>query len=787
MVGALEDVRILDLSWGIAGPVGVLLLAEQGADVVKVEPPGGDPFRAMPAYAVWNRSRRSVVLDLTTPDGRDRFLELAADADVVVESFSPGTMDRFGLGDDVLAERFPRLVRCSVPAYPTGHRAADRPGYDALVQARSGQQSEQPGWRRGPVHLHFPAPSFGACFLVASGVLAALIARERTGRGQRVETSLYQGVLAYTTQIWQRHERADANFRLMMGKSYPPGIHQYSIYECADGWVHASTMSGRTPTRTLEDVLGVSAVDPMLLFSDPVAREKNDAVLREAFRARRCRELVDELHEAGLGAEPIVPLRDAFAHPQLVANGMVVTVDDTDHGPTTQIGVPVTLAAAPGAVRGPQPRVGDADDAPSPFLSRQEPVVSGTGDRTRAGEGPLAGIRVLDLGQYLAGPFGPMILGDLGAEVIKVEPVHGDFMRMVGKPFLGCQRGKLGIAVDVKTPEGRELVLQLVESADVVHHNMTKGTAARLGLGEAELRARNPSIVHCNTYAYGAEGPMSDFGGLDPLYQAACGLEYEAGGVAHGNAPLYLRLGMTDTANAFLSVVGVLTALYRRARTGEGDDVWTSLLNGAAVFSSDVFLTADGTAHERPGLDAALTGLSPCYRLYETQDGWVQVAAVTAEAWAALCRAVGCAELADDPRCATFESRAAHRAEIEPALEAGFRTMTAAAWVHRLDAEGVPAEVAIDTNDGELALHDADNERLGLVVEYEHPLLGRVRQFGALIRFSDTMSTPSRPAPMMGQHTRQVLTAAGLDDATIDDYLARHIVAEPGDDYRWPV
>jgi len=213
--GPLDGTRVLDLSWGIAGPVGVMLLADLGADVVKVEPPGGDPFRASPGYPVWNRSRRSVALDLRHPDGRAALLGLCDGADVLVEAFSPGTMARLGLSYEDVAARAPRLVYCSVPAYPRDHRHAHRPGWDALVQARSGMQYEQPGWREGPVFLSFPAPSMAACFLVASGVLAALVRREETGTGQHVRTSLYQGVLAYTTQIWQEHERATASFRAM--------------------------------------------------------------------------------------------------------------------------------------------------------------------------------------------------------------------------------------------------------------------------------------------------------------------------------------------------------------------------------------------------------------------------------------------------------------------------------------------------------------------------------------------------------------------------------------------
>ncbi len=358
--GPLRGVRVLDLSWGVAGPVGVLLLAELGADVVKVEPPGGDPFRAQSAYHVWNRSRRSAVIDLKSASGREAFLRLCDGADVVVETFSPGTMDRLGLSYAELSERFPRLVYCSVPAYPPGHRFADRPGWEATVAARSGMQNEQPGWRPGPVFLHFPAPSMAACFLLATGVLSALVHREESGRGQHVQTSLYQGVLAYTTQIWQEVGRAPAGYRSVMAKTYPPGVHQPSLFECAGGeWIHAATMNGMTPTRTPEEILGLDPVDQRAIHADPELRARHDARLREAYRGRSRDELIEAFHEAGLGAEAVTPMAEVFSHPQFVANGMAATVDDHELGRTTQVGVPAVLAATPGAIQGGQPRVGE--------------------------------------------------------------------------------------------------------------------------------------------------------------------------------------------------------------------------------------------------------------------------------------------------------------------------------------------------------------------------------------------------------------------------------------------
>ena len=369
MPGALHGVRVLDLSWGVAGPLGVLLLAEQGADVIKVEPPGGDPFRDYSGYAVWNRSRRSVTVDLKEPAGADAFRRLAADADVVVETFRPGVTDRLGIGFDALHELNPRLVYCSCPAYPSGHRFAQRPGYDALVQASSGQQWEQPGWRPGPIFLHMPMPSMGAMFLVPTGILSALIARESTGRGQHVRTSLFQGALLYTTQIWTWVPGA-VGFYGTMAKTYPPGVHQEMIFEVADHeYVHASVMSGLAPVKTQDAILGLpDPSDPEKYMTlSPEERAELTPKRRAAFKLRKRDELVAEFRENNHAIEPIESMEYALgasgeAHPQLVANDMIATVDDPELGSTTQVGVPIHLAGTPGAIQGPRPRPGQHND-----------------------------------------------------------------------------------------------------------------------------------------------------------------------------------------------------------------------------------------------------------------------------------------------------------------------------------------------------------------------------------------------------------------------------------------
>lgn len=370
MPGALHGVRVLDLSWGIAGPLGVLLLAEQGADVIKVEPPGGDPFRDYSGYAVWNRSRRSVTVDLKAPAGADAFRKLASDADVLVETFRPGVTDRLGIGFDALHELNPRLVYLSCPAYPDGHRLASRPGYDALVQASSGQQWEQPGWRPGPIFLHMPMPSMGAMFLVPTGIISALIARESTGRGQHVRTSLFQGALLYTTQIWSWVPGADSSYYGTMAKTYPPGVHQEMIFEVANKqYVHASVMSGLAPVKSQDAILGLPDPSDPAKYMTLSAEERAELTpkRRAAYKLRKRDELIAEFRENNHAIEAIESMEVALGaggepHAQLLANEMIATVDDPTLGHTTQVGVPIHLAGTPGAIKGPRPRPGEHND-----------------------------------------------------------------------------------------------------------------------------------------------------------------------------------------------------------------------------------------------------------------------------------------------------------------------------------------------------------------------------------------------------------------------------------------
>jgi crotonobetainyl-CoA:carnitine CoA-transferase CaiB-like acyl-CoA transferase len=241
--------------------------------------------------------------------------------------------------------------------------------------------------------------------------------------------------------------------------------------------------------------------------------------------------------------------------------------------------------------------------------------------------------------------------------------------------------------------------------------------------------------------------------------------------VHHGLEPLYYRFGMCDAANAMLSAVGVLAALVQRDRTGKGQELWTSLLDGGAWHASDVLLHADGTPSWRPKVDRGQHGFGPRYRLYDTQSGWIQVAAIHDAEFDALLSVLGVAP-SDD------------QATVEAQLDIAFRKKTSVQWNHLLDDAGVPNEIAFDAKAGEAALYDADAERLGLVVEYEHPIMGNLRQFGELVNFSDTPARVFGPPPRVGEHTLEILDWLGRG-GDAEKLAAAGIVYWPDERYAW--
>jgi crotonobetainyl-CoA:carnitine CoA-transferase CaiB-like acyl-CoA transferase len=391
---------------------------------------------------------------------------------------------------------------------------------------------------------------------------------------------------------------------------------------------------------------------------------------------------------------------------------------------------------------------------------------------------PLQGLRVLDFGANLAGPFGPQMLGDLGAEVVKIEEI-GTAARTMGRgsSFAGCQRGKRSLAVDLKTPDGVAIAHRLIERTDVLHHNLRHGVAERLGFDYTTAKRLNARIIYCHTTGWGASGPDAHRPGWDQFGQALGGAEYHSGGCEHGNPPMWYRYGMCDAVNAMHSVIGVLQALYQRDRTGEGQLVETNILNGGMTMSSDLYLTPAGPV-ERPVLDPQQRGTGPLRRLYRTADGWLMVSCRSDEQWERLAATVGSAELARDPRFATAAQRQAHGEALAAVLEPLLLSRAASEWVAVLDAAGVPVELSSPTYAADM-FDDPDAAAAGWIAEYDTPNLGRFKQIGTLVELSGTPGHITGPPPLLGEHTVEILAEVGWDADAASDFKERGVVTYP--------
>ena len=399
------------------------------------------------------------------------------------------------------------------------------------------------------------------------------------------------------------------------------------------------------------------------------------------------------------------------------------------------------------------------------------------------GAGALHGIVVLEIGNFMAAPFATLQLADQGAGVIKVEDSRtGDLVRATGpfveghsSPFARLNRGKRSVALDLKSPAGREAFLRLVDGADVLVENLRPGALRRLGLGPEELAERNPRLIYASASGWGQDGPLAPLPGLDIMAQARSGLMSITG--HPGDEPVKVGVPICDLVCGLYVVQGVLAALIERGRSGKGQYLDVSLFESGVSFAvweagkwfaTGEVPTPQGSAHQ---------STAP-YQALRTSDGYVTVGAVTPPTWTAFCSALDLEELSADPRYASSAERHAHRDELIPAIAARTAEKTTDELVRVLEAAGVPV-APIATYDQ--VFTDEHLMARDFYWDAPHPRMGPVRQVGSPVRLSRTPPPRGAAGPLHGEHTREVLRAAGLDETEIEDLIAGGAAAVPDD------
>src|SRR5579875_84467 len=366
--GPLKGLTVVDLTWGVAGPLATMFMADYGADVIKVEPPGGDPFRALlPAYTVWQRGKKSIVLNLKNEPGKSLLHRMLARADVLIESFTPEAASHLQINYESLQADFPRLIACSIRGYGD-ERDNQHGGFGALVQARAGLFGEQGGIREGPVFSYYPLASYAAAYLALIGVMAALHARKQSGKCQRVETSLYDGVLAHFALQLSQAEKPTASFRAYRGskRHVPPSVDSY---QCSDGrYLHIHTGAKGAFERLCELV----GIDPREFpgyykgrhfVGDREQGERFRRELAQRFRTRPMMQWVAALRDSDVAVGPCLEAGAGFEDEQALAMDLIAQVFDPRLGNLRECGLPIKFGATPGAITKSAPEPGaDAEE-----------------------------------------------------------------------------------------------------------------------------------------------------------------------------------------------------------------------------------------------------------------------------------------------------------------------------------------------------------------------------------------------------------------------------------------
>ncbi|MEX0346745.1 MAG: CoA transferase [Rhizobiaceae bacterium] len=802
----LSHIRVLDFGHYLAGPLAGMMLADMGAEVIRIDPPGGPRWKD-PAFDMLSRGKRSLVLDLKSGQDRSTALELAARSDVVIDNFRPGVMDRLGLGHADLAKANPGIISLSLPGFASGDpEMCDLPAWEAIIAAKTGQFTDMGLNRRlmginpsfTPLGL---ASAYGAAF-GAMSVLFAFGARERLG-GDHIEvplaSALLEGLVYNCEQIEDYPDRYKSPRELELERRAEMGLPNdlsfaelsefldpfYRTYRCADGrgfYVVACSIDTH-PRRVLE-VLGLTDLlaelpdfDAYLDRSDwpaewslrnypvgPADRARLSNAMQAAFLKRPSGEWEELFGAAKAPATTQRSTKEWLGDPHALASGLVLQVDDPRYGAMRQMGNVAWLADDKEAVLkhpGPEPgEFGGHVDALLAEAPRTAVSANGSG-------GWLDGLKVVDLTNVIAGPTIGSTLVRFGAEVTLVQPVSPSVDPWNAVVFgLHAQRGKESILLNLGDARGRQAFWRLVQEADVITMNGTDEQRDALGLTEARLSDINPRLILVQLDAFGGplRGPKSDHLGYDDLAQAATGVMTRFGG-GPDTPEEHAHFGTIDALTGYCACVALGGALEWLRQTGRGGIARASLAAAGELIQAQFMYDHEGRRPFDEPSGRQARGWGPFYRCYEARDGWMFFAAPT-EKEKALNQVPELADLAG-----------AGERPLEELLAQRFSHHPAHFWASRFagtSSSVVPLGSLLKTRDASLQPESGGNIDLTsatfrAIRHDQHPM-GRWVDLVApnAVRPQKANISIPGPAPKYGADTRAILERHGYQPGEIE-------------------
>ena len=770
-VGAppLEGIRVLDL----CGPEGQLcgrLLADLGADVVKVEPPGGDagrrlgPFaqdaahpEASLSFAYFNANKKSVVLDLETPEGRERFKALARSFDVILETFSPGVMDEWGLDHARLSRQNPGLVTASITGFGLSGPYSGYKAPSIVCSAMGGVMSLCGSEDRPPLAEPADQPYHLASAFAAAGVLLALRQRDSTGRGQMVEVSC-QEVQAFQQHVLVNYS-ANGNVLRRAGSRTPVGGGMpYGIYPTSDGFCHLVVIA-TAHWRSFVEWMGNPDALTDDLWDNRHVRIAN-ADLIEPMTAEFTRKLTKaEFFTEGqvrrVTAAPVNTPAEFVDDPHVREVGLFEDVQHPVLGATKLVRPPFRMSASPAVIGKAAPLLGQhtgevldgiADGQvgnPGSSMGVEDEACDGA----EPGKGPLSGVRVLDFSQAVAGPVLTQFLAAFGAEVIKVESEahqqrgrarEGMDPRIILQQrvtFADMNRNKRSITVNLGTEEGREVVRRLIPHCDVVVENFSPRVMARWGLDHKGLRALRDDIIMVRLPGFGLSGPYRDYLGLAAVAMGVTGM-YHLWSYPDADEPAGPPVWAPDYLSAAFGVVALLAALRHRRLTGEGQLIELSQMDATAYVMGASYLDyfINGRTQEPMGNghpQFAPHGVYPC----TGEDRWCAIAVTNDEEWHALLKAMGSPAWARNSEFATMKARLRNSKLLDEHIAKWTRELSAVEVMEMFQGVGIPAAAV---QDGKDLFADPHLRTRGFVNPIDHPSTGSIEYPEAPVRLWET-------------------------------------------------
>jgi crotonobetainyl-CoA:carnitine CoA-transferase CaiB-like acyl-CoA transferase len=804
--GPLAGVMVIDLSTTIPGAQATQFLADAGADVVQVEPPGGSPLRNRAGWPALARGKRSIELDLHDDADREMLDGLIATADVLVTTVRPGTAARLRLGPAELAALNPRLVSAAITGFGSTGPWAHFKGYEGMVMAKLGmfQTKKRMVPRPGPAFVSVPYAGWGATQTAVQGILTALIERESSGLGQHIEADMVRGVTALDTWTWftemvgLRWPDAYQNVEAFthVGEPQAPLVYPLLIAPTKDGhWLQFAQTAPKLFAAMLQEFgLMEMLADPKwrglpVLETQELRTELWEIMIRKV-RERTLAEWQRVFDSSpDIMAEVFRAGPDALDHPQLRHDHRIAVADDPEYGRVTQPSTLVHENEMPLSPPGPAPRL---DEHGAELRRAAAPAAAAAPPGNPPAGLPLEGITILELGTMYAGPYGSTVLTDLGARVIKIETKEGDSIRNIG-PFPGSggakvMQGKESVALDLTTEDGLRLVHELAARADVVLQSFRAGAAERAGVDAATLRELNPDLVYVSAPGYGTSGPSGGRPAYAPSVGAAFGLALtDAPDAAHATGSMEaVKAGAIRLMNATavptmqadgLAALGVastilLGVLARRRGRLMGPLTATMVATATHAILEQVVDYPGKRPAAAPDPDGH--GYSALYRMYKAADGWVFLAAPEPREWAPLAAALGSEPDLDGDRFATPEARRENDEALARTLAEVFARRSAAEWEELLTKADVGC-VQVTERLPELMLQTDEALAAEYCVTATNAIFDEHLRMGPLVRFSRS-STKGDGGCSVGEHTDAVLSELGYDEGAIADLRERGVI-----------